>query len=138
MCDVAAFSGEGSGAQATEVPGGTPGWRGAHAAWTDQLRALPEVRGIEQAGDVDRHEVAVRDVQRPVGKGQPPRLGEQMHGLGARFERRCVVRREDGDIPRCEDPEHLRHRDAARRRRRHAADAPALVVGADRFAQPTR
>ena len=59
-----------------------------------------------------------------------------MDRVGAGLERWRVVGRKHGDVAVGKDAQHLRHRNAARRGRRHPADAPYLVFGADGFAPP--
>ena len=120
------------------------GFGRAHAALADQGGAAGQVGRVDQAFDRHGHEVGVGHVLRAVGVGQAFGFGDQVHGLRAgsmpaglvgldrfqRCQRQALVAGLQG-LQRAED---LRHGDPARRRRRHAADLPALVVGAQRRA----
>ena len=72
------------------------------------------------------------DVLIAIGKGQAPCLHEDMYALGLRA---CIgrgkARRAGGVI----EAQNLRHRDGARRGRRHAADRAAAKARAQRRAQ---
>ena len=112
----------------------------AHAALTDQGGAAGQITRVYQALDRNRHEVRIRHVLRAIGIGQALGFGNQVHGLRVGFNPRRRVgfyrfqRRQGVVFVAClqglQRTEDLRHGDAARRRWRHAADLPALIVGA--------
>ena len=114
---------------------GYTGLRCTHAAVADQLRALLQVRRVEQSRNVDFDEVTVGHIQAAVSECEPTGFGEKMHRVGLQFEFAAGTHdtrgRKGRNIAHSEDPEHLRYRNTARRRRWEAADAPLLVVGAN-------
>ena len=86
MCDVALLCADASSAAAARVPGRGAGLGDAHAAIADQLRALLQVRRVEQAGDVDLDEIAVGDIQAAVGEREAAGFGKQVHRVRLRLE----------------------------------------------------
>ena len=92
----------------------------------DAAPAPVQISPVEKAvhGHVD--EVRIRDVETPVGIGEPACLGDQMDRLGGtRFKPR--------QVEPFEQAEDLKGREPARGRRRHGADPPAAIGPAERF-----
>ncbi len=91
----------------------------------DQARALRQVRGREQPGDRNVDEVRIGHVAIAIGVGESRGFREVVH-------RRQRIAHEVGFRQALEDPENLQDRDAAARRRAHAADAVSAECTAHR------
>ena len=109
------------------APGGLPGSDARHRTCVvDQRGPRAEIAPVQQAGDRHLHEPVVGDVHVAVRVGQPLRLDEAVPA-----ERR--LRPGAGQVEVLEDAEDRQHRDAARRRRPHAADQVGAVAAAHRL-----
>ena len=111
------------------------GLRLAHRALLDEAGALREIALVQQRGHAaagQRDEVRVGGVAVAVRIRETAHFREHVHGVRARD---AVRGRQRLHVARLEHAEHLRHGDAARRRRRHAAHGVRAVVVADRLAQ---
>ncbi|MNF69161.1 hypothetical protein D3C84_510360 [compost metagenome] len=116
----------------------------AHAAFTNQGGAAGEVGRVDQALDRHGHEVGIGDVLSAVSVGQAFGFRDQVHGLRGGFDagrgrgldrfQRCQRQTLVASLKGLQRAEDLRHGDSPRRWRRHAADLPVLVVGAQRRA----
>ena len=88
----------------------------AHAFVADQGRPALQIIFIGQAFHIHRDEVAVRQIQRPVGIGQALCFSHQVHRSGRGLQ---ANRRHGGQIQRgrfalqgIQNPQCLQHRDA--------------------------
>jgi hypothetical protein len=113
------------------MPAGRNAPRARQCPWLcpeiDQAAAPLEVVVRQQLPLRDPDEIRIADVTGAIGINQPSGLGEMMDRIGA-------FRGAWRQAAALEDAEQLQDADAARRWRRHAADAPAAETAADRLA----
>ncbi len=86
-----------------------------------------QIRGVEETRR-HRDEIRIRDILVSIGVGESPCLAHEVHAP------ECVGTH-GADVERREDAQHLQHRDAAGRGRRHAADTILAIGAAHRVAQ---
>lgn len=97
------------------APGRVAGTERAGAVHVDQLGTGGEVRGVDQAGDRNGHEIAVGQIGAAIGEGELAGLDADMRDVR--------VGRLAGQHEMVHNRQDLQHSHAAGTRRAHAADA---------------